>query len=426
VHAAAALSAAGSSGGGGRSAAAAESDPAPSTGARPFRIDIPQARLDRIMAKVRDVDWPDQPAGDPWKYGSSLPAMKDLVTYWTSRYDWRAQEAAMNRFPHFTARIEEHEIHFIHVKGSGENPQPIMLSHGWPGSFVEFLKVIDPLAHPERYGGKIDDAFSVVVPSLPGFGFSSKPAKPVGERTMARLFDKLMTATLGYSSYIAQGGDMGAIVSMSQGHDSKHCKAVHLNFLILLGEESEFPPFNAAEREALAHMTRPSMPPTPPDRPWPNRERGYAFIQMTKPLTLSYAMMDSPVGAAAWIFEKFRGASQLENGDPWSVYTKDEILDNIMVYLVTGTFGTATWAYAAPYGEGEDLIPPRMSMEKTPLGIAHYPGQPVLPRSWVARNYNLIYWNDLPAGGHFAAMEQPELFVDDLRRFGRTVRGLPT
>ena len=408
------------------SAPAARAAETLSAGLRPFRIDVPQARLDRIMARVRDVEWPDAPAGDPWKYGTSLPVMQDLVAYWTTRYDWRQREAAMNRLPQFIARVEDQDIHFIHVRGSGRNPQPMLMMHGWPGSFVEFHKVIDPLAHPEKYGGKVEDAFSLVVPSLPGFGFSSKPAKPVGEVTMARLFDQVMAGHLGYTRYIAQGGDMGALVALSNGYyHAEHCKAVHLNFLTELGPRDELGPFTPEELVHLSHMGRVSKAPGRPGRVWPNREGAYAIVQLTKPMTLSYAMMDSPVGAAAWIFERFRISAQLPDGNPWSVFSRDEILDNIMVYLVTGTFGTATWAYAAPHGEeGEELVPPRMSIGRVPLGIANFPGESLMPRSWVERNYNLIHWNDLPAGGHFAALEKPQLFVEDLRQFGRKVRAL--
>jgi microsomal epoxide hydrolase len=200
---------------------------------------------------------------------------------------------------------------------------------------------------------------------------------------------------------------------------------VHLNFMILLGPPDQYPPFTPEELRYVAGMGRKSRAPGKPGTPWPNREGGYAIIQLTKPLTLSYAMTDSPVGAAAWMFERFRISAELPDGDPWSVFTREEILDNIMVYLVTGTFGTATWAYAAPHGEeGEELVPPGLSIGRTPLGIAQYRGEPVLPRSWVERNYNLVHWSDVPEGGHFAALEKPRLFVEDLRAFGRKIRTL--
>ena len=387
---------------------------------RPFRIDVPQAKLDRIWSRLREAEWPDQPAGRPWTYGTSVAAMRDLVAYWTGQYDWRAREAMMNRFPHYLTKVEGHDVHFLHVQGSGKRPRPILLSHGWPGSFVEFLKVIEPLAHPERFGGNPDDAFSVVVPSLIGTGFSAKPAKPVAPVMMARLFDQVMVERLGYRDYIAQGGDLGAPLSVSLGQFGRGCKAVHLNFLMQFDETA--PPLTEEDNQ----NPQPSRPPEAgADHhpwPWPDRERGYQVIQGSKPLTLAY-LADSPIAVAAWIFEKFKAWSWLKDGDPWSVYTRDEVLDNIMVYLVTGTFGTSTWMYCARYGEDERYVLPNVPMRK-PLGIAHYVGQPVLPRSYVERNYQLIHWADIPDGGHFAAYEKPDLFVQNLRDFNRRLRAL--
>lgn len=387
------------------SAAAADSKGGASMSVIPFRVDVPQKRLDHVLNRIRDADWPDVPeASDPWHHGASEPAMKDLVSYLLAKYDWRAREAAMNQFPHFKARVDDYDIHFIHVKGSGKNPQPIIITHGWPGSFTEFLKVIDPLAHPEKHGGSEEDAFSVVVPSIPGFGFSSKPPHPIGVRRVAGLWDKLMTEGLGYSSYITQGGDYGSQISNWLGAEGKGCKAVHLNFL--LGVTA--PPQTDDEKAAMQRWMQVYQ-----------GEGGYIHIQSTKPLTLSYAMTDSPLGATAWIFEKFRTWSDLKNGDPWSIYTRDEVLDNIMVYLLTNTFGTASWMYAS-FADGPAL--PTAPITK-PTAVAHFPGELVFwPRSYAERTYKLVRWTDMPAGGHFAAMEQPKLFIDDVRAFGRMVR----
>ena len=238
------------------------------------------------MHRLKSADWPDVPQGEPWQYGASAAALQDLVQYATTHYDWRARETAMNSFPNFKARVEDYDIHFIHVKGSGSNPQPIIITHGWPGSFVEFLKVIDPLAHPEKHGGDAEDGFDIVVPSIPGFGFSSKPTKPINSRDIARLWNILMTEHLGYSSYIAQGGDFGASISTWLGAEGDGCKAVHLNFLLGVGA----PIVSEEDQASMACWGQVYM-----------AEGGYIHIQSTKPLTLSYAMADSPLGQMAWI-----------------------------------------------------------------------------------------------------------------------------
>lgn len=383
----------------------------PTTGVRPYQIDVPRARIDRIMARVRDVEWPDAPEDpDPWAFGASLSVMKDLVQHWTTRYDWRARQARMNRLPQFMARVEDYDIHFVHVPGSGPNPRPIILSHGWPNTFIEFAKVVEPLAHPERHGGRVEDAFSVVVPSLPGYAFSSKPKRPIGAPTTARLWDRLMTDVLGYRDYVAQGGDLGFTISRELGYVAANCRAVHLNHLLGIGAPSVTP------EEKQAEATRAA---------WTRTEGAYMAIQSTKPLTISYAMANSPVGVAAWVLEKVRAWSGLKGGDPWSVYTKDEVLDNIMLFIVTNTYGTGAWYYAA--SRTEPPSPPRGRLEK-PTGFAEYPAHVssvgMWPRSYAERNYNVVWWSRPPAGGHFPADEVPDLFVDDLRGFHRHLRSL--
>lgn len=371
----------------------------------PFKIDVPKAKLDHVMARLRSADWPDVPESEsPWAYGTSFAALKDLVHYATTKYDWRAREAAMNKHQHFKAHVDGYDIHFMYEKGSGSNPQPLIMTHGWPGSFVEFLKSIDMLAHPEKFGGNAEDAFTVICPSIPGFGFSSKPKTVITSHDVARLWDKMMTENLGYASYITQGGDYGSVISLWLGAEGKGCKAVHLNFLLGVGA----PVVTDEDKAAMARWGQVYM-----------GEGGYIHIQSTKPLTLSYAMNDSPLGAAAWIFEKMKTWSDLKDADPWSVYTRDEVLDNIMVYLLTDTFGTASWMYA---GAGKEAaVPPDMIAK--PTGIAHFPGELVFwPKSYAERHFHLIRWTDMPHGGHFAAMEQPKLFSDDVLAFGKLVR----
>jgi pimeloyl-ACP methyl ester carboxylesterase len=374
---------------------------------KPFRIDIPQARLDWISSRLGDAQWPVVPEGAPWEYGTSVAELRGLVDYWLRHYDWRAQEAALNNLPQFIARVEDYDIQFIHVRGSGDNPRPVMLTHGWPGSIIEFIKVIEPLTQPEKFGGAVEDALTVVIPSLPGYGFSSKPAHPIGPRLIARLFDRLMTEQLGYTNYIAQGGDWGSSVSSWLGIDGVGCSAVHLNFV--LGWRSPAARADNDEEKAALQYFKDL---------W-RTEGGYMLMQASKPLTLSYAMYDSPLGVAAWILEKFKTWSDLEHDNLWSVYSKDELITNIMIYLVTDTFGTAAWLYNGIYKE---RVPPLARVDK-PVGIAKFPGEiAFLPRSYVEKSYNVVRWTEMPRGGHFAALEQPQLFVEELLAFAHELR----
>jgi pimeloyl-ACP methyl ester carboxylesterase len=250
----------------------------------------------------------------------------------------------------------------------------------------------------------VSGGFDVVVPSIPGFGFSSKPRKPINARDIARLWNILMTENLGYSSYIAQGGDFGAPISTWLGAEGSGCKAVHLNFLLGVGA----PIVSDEDQASMARWGQIYM-----------GEGGYIHIQSTKPLTLSYAMADSPLGQMAWIFEKMKSWSDLKNGDPWSIYTRDELLDNIMVYILSDSFGTASWMYA---GAGTQPAVPPEPISK-PTAIARFPGELVFwPKSYAERHFNLVRWTDMPHGGHFAAMEQPKLFSDDVIAFGKLLK----
>lgn len=377
---------------------------------RPFTIAVPQARLDWIARRLDEAEWPDPAEGDAWGYGASVPVMWDLVRYWRTSYDWRAREAAMNRFPQFLVDVEvdgtAYTVHLIHVVGKGPDPKPVLITHGWPGSFVEFLEVIDPLTDPAVHGGDAADALTLVIPSLLGYGFSSKPAKPIGPRTIARAFDQAMQQ-LGYSQYIAQGGDWGSSVSGWLGYEAVACQAIHLNFTFGWTRPDAHP----ETEEELAAAARLGTV-------WA-MEGGYMAIQSTKPVTLSYAMADSPLGVAAWIVEKFHRWSQLPDGDLWSVYSRDHLLDNIMVYLVTGTFGTAAWLYRGVFDEP---VPAGARVEK-PVAVANFPGELAqFPRSTVEKSYNVVRWTEMPCGGHFAAMEQPALFATELREFVRSQR----
>ena len=378
---------------------------------KPFKLNIPEKTLQEIYTKVKNYPWHEMPEDGGWKYGSNLDYMKEISSYWIKDFDWRKHEAEINKFSNFTSVVEDIEMHFIHEKGSGSNPTPLLLMHGWPGSIVEFLHIIKKLAHPEKFGGNIEDAFDVIVPSLPGFGFSGKPSKPIGPRKMAAILNKLMIENLEYENYLAQGGDWGATIANWIGYDhSKSCKAIHINCLT---------------------MRHPDGPQTKQEEEWQQRfnqdqimQDGYRTQQATKPQTLSYGMMDSPVGIAAWIIEKMYSWSDLKDNNIESVYSKDALLANIMVYVATKTFNTATWIYYGRREEGGRFFPKDFKKIEIPTAAAVFPAEMSEwpPRSYVDRMFNITQWTEMPSGGHFAALEEPDLLVNDLVKFSRTVR----
>lgn len=381
------------------------------TAPRPFKIDIPQETLDAIAARVRAFQWIDFPEGGGWEYGTNQDYLKEFCAYWLDGYDWRKCEAKLNSFPQFMASCEGHDIHYIHVKGSNPDNPPLLITHGWPGSVVEFLDVIHPLADPGSHGGDPARGRDVVVPSIPGYAFSSRPKKPMGPRAVAALWNAFMRDVLGYDAYIAQGGDWGSIISgwLAFDHASEKgggCRAVHLNMFGLRGPTE---PETEAEEAWAQHMAAMQM-----------LETAYLQLQGTKPLSLAYAMSDSPVGQAGWILEKFHTWGDVRDGNIESVFTKDQLLTNLMLYVATGSFNTATWIYRGVFEEGGVNLPPGETVN-VPAGIANFAGETVYPwppRSMVERGYsNIIQWTDHEAGGHFAAMEQPQAFVRDLSAF---------
>ena len=378
---------------------------------RPFHIDVPDETLKHIQTRVAEFPWHEMPDDGGWEYGANLDYMREFCTYWLDEYDWRSHEAAINRFSHYVAPVQGIDLHFIHEKGSGSSPLPLIISHGWPGTIVEFLDIIEPLAHPERFGGNVDDAFDVIAPSLPGFGFSGRPPRPMGPRKMASLFNTLMTEELGYERYLAQGGDWGGAISSWLGleHDSA-CRAIHINILTMRHPDG---PQGPEEEEWAANFETEQV-----------SENGYRTQQATKPQTLSYAMMDSPVGVAAWIIEKFNSWSDTDGDNIESVYTKDMLLTNIMVYLVTRTFNTASWIYYGRREEGGRILSSDGSRVEVPTAAALFPAELLSwpPRSYVERIYNITQWTEMPRGGHFAMLEEPELLMNDIREFARTLR----
>lgn len=385
--------------------------------AKPFRIEISDDTLARIQARVEAYRWfPAPAAGEPWQFGMSTEVMKDIQAYWLKAYDWRKMEAELNKWPHFIAEIDGLDIHFLHIVGEAEGKRPLLLTHGWPGSFYEFYDVIGRLAFPSQHGGKPEDAFDLVIPSLPGYAFSGKPAAPLGQRKTAEMFDTLMREVLGYDTYLAQGGDWGGLVTSwlgfnhAAGSAKGGCKAIHLNMIGF--RPTPATPQTDEEKQWLA-QSQASM----------QLEGAYFMEQATKPQTLAMALMDSPMGTAAWILEKFHGWSDLGEGDLWGVYSKDQLLTNVMLYLVNDAIATSVWYYAALFLEGGVALPEGQRVE-VPTGFANYPGEEIYtapPRSWCERAYNITHWADMPRGGHFAAMEAPDIFVKDVRAWARSL-----
>ncbi|TMM16895.1 MAG: epoxide hydrolase [Actinobacteria bacterium] len=377
-----------------------------------FEVRVPDSVLTDLRHRLAQTRVPDQIEGTGWENGFPVDYLGELVAYWRDRYDWRAQEARLNDFEHFRTNIDGQSIHFIHARSAHPGAFPLLMTHGWPGSVVEFLDVIPRLTGPEAHGGGTADAFHVIVPSLPGYGFS-EPTRTSGwdVRRIASAFIELMRR-LGYTRYGAQGGDWGAQVATSIGAlDPGRCAAIHLNMPI--GERPDEPvPLSDEDRADLAAIQH-----------FQREESGYAVEQATKPQTLGVALNDSPAGLLAWIVEKFRTWSDCD-GHPENVYSRDQLITNVMMYWVTQTITSSVRLYwENKQASSAAEAPERVGV---PTGVARYPKEVLrFPRSWVERRYNVTYWADMPRGGHFAAMEQPALFVDDLRSFFRTVRARP-
>jgi pimeloyl-ACP methyl ester carboxylesterase len=382
-------------------------------GIEKFTIDISDLVLTDLHRRLAAVRWPDELEDAAWDYGSNLGYMKSLVEYWQSGYNWRKQEAALNRLPQYRASIDGFRVHFIHVRGKGPSPLPLVITHGWPGSFVEMVKIIPMLTDPTAHGGSAEDAFDIVVPSLPGYGFSDRPPKRgMDPQKIAALWVRLMEE-LGYRRFAAQGGDWGSTVSIALGlNHPERVMGLHLNYIagrFLLGGSLEQAQADETSKPFLQEL-----------RGWVEREGAYGQLQATKPQTLSYGLNDSPVGLAAWILEKFQNWSDCA-GDLESVFTRDELLTNVMIYWATQTMPSAVRLY---YESRER--PLRLSSSnrvEVPVALARFPKEiPMPPRALAERGLNITRWTAMPKGGHFAAMEQPELLAQDVREFFRTLR----
>jgi pimeloyl-ACP methyl ester carboxylesterase len=375
----------------------------------PFRIEVAEAVLEDLRERLGRTRFPDELEGVGWEDGVDPGYLKELVGYWKDRYDWRAAERALNRFPQYRAEVQGLGIHFIHQPGVGPDPLPLVVTHGWPGSVVEFTRIIGPLADPAAHGGEARDAFHVVAPSLPGYGFSDHPKQPgTNPARIAELWVDLM-GQLGYRRFGAQGGDWGAAVSTALGgNHPEHLIGVHLNMPI--GRPPQDPAeYTEEDRRALAERER-----------WQQQESAYARLQGTKPQTIGTALNDSPAGLAAWIVEKFRTWSDC-GGDVESRFSRDDLLTNITIYWVTESPTSSArlyWESARAGGFGT-----RKRVE-VPVGCAIFPKEIVRgPRSWAERALNVVRWTEMAAGGHFAAMEEPEALVEDIRAFFRPLRG---
>ena len=383
---------------------------------RPFKIQIPEEALEDLRQRLSRTRWPDEILGSGWDYGSNLDYVKELVDYWRTQFNWRAQEKAMNEFAHFRADLDGLGVHFIHERGEGPDSLPIIITHGWPSSFSEMLKIIPMLTDPASHGGSAADSFDVVVPSMPGYGFSDLPAQPgMSVYEIAALWSRLMREGLGYPRFGAQGGDWGASVTARLDFDYPD-QVVGIQVMSVTGAnmiQYMGPGVRPLSDKGNAFLEAREQ--------WRQDEGGYSHIQDTKPQTLSYGLNDSPAGLAAWIVEKFRSWSDC-NGDVERVYTKDELLTNITIYWVTQTIGSSTRIYYESQHTSWNLsqgerIEVLCAVAVFPRDINHP------PREWAERSYNVQRWTEMPRGGHFAAMEEPELLVQDIREFFRPLRG---
>jgi epoxide hydrolase len=370
---------------------------------RPYRIDVPAAVLEDLQERLMRTRWPESETVDDWTQGIPLAYTKELAAYWADGYDWRSREAALNKFDQYQTEIDGLDLHFIHQRSPHDDALPLVLTHGWPGSVVEFHKVIEPLVNPPS--GRAEDAFHVICPSLPGYGFSGKPTGTGwGVEKIAEAWETL-AARLGYDRYGAQGGDWGGAVTTQIGRNGGHCVGIHLNMPIAKpaagsGELTE------DDQQALAAYVEHRKVGT-----------GYSKQQSTRPQTLGYGLVDSPVGQLAWVVEKFWAWADCD-GHPEKAFSRDELLDNVMMYWVTGSGASSARLYWESFNRF--VSDGRVEL---PTGVASFPKEILrTPRSWCEEAYNITHWTTMPRGGHFAAFEQPQLFVDDVRAFFATVR----
>ncbi len=372
----------------------------------PSRIAVPDAVLTDLRERLARTRWPEAIPDAGWAYGADLDYLRELCDYWRTSYDWRRHEAAINAVPQFTAQVDGVDLRFMHVRGSGRAPFPLLLLHGWPGSIYEFFELLGPLSDPAAHAGDAADAFDLVIPELPGFGFGGRPREPGwGVTRIAAALDTLMHERLGYPAYGVQGGDWGGIIAskLASAH-AERVTAIHLNMLVA------GPPEEPDERDAAAleHV-----------RVRERDETGYSRVQRSKPDALTVAQSDSPAGLAAWIVEKFRAWSDCD-GDVERAFSRDTLLTNLMFYWAPNAAPSAARIYYESVRDRAGRQYPRIEV---PTGVASFPKEPWrVPRHWAEPRYTITHWTDMPRGGHFAALEQPELLLADVRAFFRSVR----
>ncbi|RZK02182.1 MAG: epoxide hydrolase [Novosphingobium sp.] len=368
---------------------------------RPFTLAIPQDQLDDLHRRLDNTRWPEAETVDDWSQGTPLAVLQDLTAYWREHYDWRACEARLNGLGQFVTEIDGLDIHVLHVRSPEPAATPLIMTHGWPGSVIEFQRVIGPLTDPLAHGGKVEDAFHLVLPSLPGYGFSSRPTRTGwGIEKIAETWAELMRR-LGYTRWVAQGGDWGAFVTNKIGELAPEgCVGIHVNMPIARRTKAAKENPTEEDRRTLERMAF-----------YNEWDMAYAKQQATRPQSLGYGLVDSPIGLAGWIYEKLQVWSD-NPGHAWDVLGRDAVLDNVMLYWLTGTGASAARLYWESFGGGNDG---RITL---PAGASAFPRDIMpVPRSWMEQRYeNMVYWNELDRGGHFAAWEQPELFVGELRK----------
>jgi pimeloyl-ACP methyl ester carboxylesterase len=373
----------------------------------PFTLNIPPAVLNDLRERLARTRWPERETVDDWSQGAPLERVRALCDYWANGYDWRRCEATLNALGQYRTTVDDLGIHLLHVRSPEPGALPLLMTHGWPGSVIEFLKVIGPLTNPRAHGGDPRDAFHVVAPSLPGYGFSDRPAaKGWGVERIAAAWITLMRR-LGYDRFVAQGGDWGSAVTTAVAMAKPpECIAIHLNMPIVFPEAGDFADLTPAEQKTVARM-----------KFYQDSDSGYAKQQATRPQTLGYGLTDSPAAQAAWIYEKFYAWTD-NDGSPESTLSRDEMLDNIMLYWLPAT-GAAS---ARLYWESSGAF--KSQALDLPVGVSIFPEEIFRPsRRWAQRSYsNIIHWNEVQKGGHFAAFEQPAIFVNELRTCFRAVR----
>jgi len=375
-----------------------------------FRIAVPEAALTDLKERLARTRWPTPAEGPDWALGTSTPYMKDVVAHWRDRYDWRAWEARLNGFEQYRVPLGGMQIHCLVERGSGPDPMPVVMSHGWPGSAIELIEMIEPLAHPERFGGKVEDAFTVVVPSLPGCGFTTAPKGPISPREVGKLWGELMRDAFGFERYIAHGGDWGAVINSWMGVDRPPgLIGLHLNTAVLQAAWTfETQPLTPEEQAHAERMAARQV-----------GETAYQIVHATRPLSLAYGITDSPAGLAAWILEKFQAWTVPRGSDAPPPFDLDHMISNVMFYWL-GDAQAVSWMYKYLVDRSGFVLPAGARVT-TPTGFCLFPNDIAVPPpdAWLKRAYDVVQVTRAPAGGHFPGVEHPQVLVDDLRAFRR-------